>query len=140
MGEITSIYDKDATMQKCVIPMGITNENVAEQHKILREVQDKFAAESFTKAQRAQESGAFRDEILPLETILNDKTLIVDQDEGIRKNVTAESLSKLKPAFKLDGSTHAGNSSQITDGVAGVLMMRRSFAQKNGYRIIGKFV
>lgn len=138
--EITSVFDKDAIMQKCTIPMGITNENVADQYNVTREAQDKFAADSFNKAQRAQESGAFKAEILPLEAILGDKTVVVDADEGIRKNVTAESLGKLKPAFKQDGSTHAGNSSQITDGVAGVLMMRRSEAQKLGYKVIGKFV
>lgn len=142
--EITSVYDKDATMQKCVIPMGITNENVAEQHNIPRDVQDKFAADSFNKAQRAQESGAFKDEILPIEAILQDKdgekTVVVDKDEGIRANVTSETLSKLKAVFKENGTTHAGNSSQITDGAAGVLLMRRSLARSQGYPIVEKFV
>lgn len=66
--------------------------------------------------------------------------IVVDEDDGIRANVTAESLSKLKPAFFAHGTTHAGNASQITDGAASVLLARRSVAQKLGLPILGKFV
>jgi acetyl-CoA acyltransferase 1 len=66
--------------------------------------------------------------------------IIVDSDDGIRENVTAESLSKLKPAFGPQGTTHAGNASQITDGAASVLLARRSVAEKLGLPILGKFV
>lgn len=69
-----------------------------------------------------------------------EKETIVDSDEGIREGVTAESLAKLKPAFAKDGSTHAGNASQVSDGAAAVILARRSVAQKLGLPILGKFV
>lgn len=145
---------ENAEMAKCLIPMGITNENVADKYKIPREKQDAFAAESYRKAEQAVSSGAFKSEILPIEAILRDdddddeeenaepaeKKIIVDTDEGPRKGVTAQSLAKLKPAFKSDGTTHAGNASQVSDGAAAVLLMRRSVAEAKGYPIEGKFV
>ncbi|KAK6457450.1 peroxysomal 3-ketoacyl-CoA thiolase A [Scheffersomyces xylosifermentans] len=140
---------EDDGMQKCLIPMGITNENVAEKYSIPRDVQDAFAAESYQKAERAVSSGAFKDEILPIETVIEEEDdddnityikKIVDTDEGPRKGVSAQSLGKLKPAFKPTGTTHAGNASQVSDGVAAVLLMRRSLAEKKGYPIEGKFV
>lgn len=94
--------------------MGITSENVATDFGISRETQDKFAAESFQKAAAAQKAGKFKDEIVPLKvTVIDPKDekaieVVVDADDGIRDGVTAESLSKLKPSFKKDGSTHAG--------------------------------
>jgi acetyl-CoA acyltransferase 1 len=69
-----------------------------------------------------------------------EKEVIVDADDGIREGVTKESLSKLKPAFSKDGTTHAGNASQVSDGAAAVLLARRSVAQKLGLPILGKFV
>ena len=69
-----------------------------------------------------------------------EKEIIVDQDDGIRPGVTKESLAKLKPAFSKEGSTHAGNASQVSDGAAAVLLARRSVAQKLGLPILGKFV
>ena len=69
-----------------------------------------------------------------------EKEVIVDADDGVREGVTKESLAKLKPAFSKDGSTHAGNSSQISDGAAAVLLARRSVAQKLGLPVLGKFV
>ena len=64
----------------------------------------------------------------------------MNEDDGIREGVTYESLAKLKPAFKKDGSTHAGNASQVSDGAAAVVLARRSTAQKLGLKILGKFV
>lgn len=137
-------------MAKCLIPMGITNENVAEKFNVSREKQDAFAAESYRKASEAVESGAFKPEILAIEAYEREgdeddddapiKKTTVDTDEGPRKGVTAEKLGKLKPAFKSDGTTHAGNASQVSDGAAAVLLMRRSLAEKKGYPIVGKFV
>ncbi|KAF7304627.1 Acetyl-CoA acetyl transferase [Mycena kentingensis (nom. inval.)] len=130
----------------CLIPMGITSENVAAQYKISREVQDAFAADSFQKAAKAQKEGRFKDEILPIEVTWIDpkseeeKKIVVDADDGIRDGVTKESLAKLKPAFTKTGSTHAGNASQVSDGAAAVLLARRSVAKKLGLPIIGKFV
>jgi len=106
------LTNKDA--EDCLLPMGITSENVAKDFKIPRKAQDEFAAKSFQKAAAANKAGKFKAEIVPIKTKVTDpKTnketeIIVDQDDGIREGVTAESLSKLKPAFTRDGSTHAG--------------------------------
>ena len=102
--------------EDCQIPMGITSENVAAEYGISREVQDKFAAESYRRAAAAQKAGKFKDEILPIKVKIVDpkteeeKDFVVEQDDGIRAGVTAESLGKLKPAFSKTGSTHAGAS------------------------------
>ncbi|ETW79362.1 hypothetical protein HETIRDRAFT_441328 [Heterobasidion irregulare TC 32-1] len=130
----------------CLIPMGITSENVASDYNISREVQDDFAAKSFQKAAAAQKAGKFKDEIVPLKAKWIDpksgeeKIIVVDHDDGVRDGVTKESLGKLKPAFKADGSTHAGSASQVSDGAAAVLLARRSVAKRLGLPIVGKFV
>ena len=132
--------------EDCLIPMGITSENVAERYNITRQAQDAFAANSFKKAAAAQKAGKFKEEIVPLEVKHIDpkteaaSTIIVDSDDGIRDGVTAESLAKLKPAFKKDGSTHAGNASQVSDGAAAAILARRSVARRLGLPILGKFV
>ncbi|KAK9322950.1 Thiolase, N-terminal domain-containing protein [Lipomyces orientalis] len=132
--------------KKCQIPMGITSENVATKYGLNRKEQDEFAAASYQKAEAAQKAGRFKSEIIPLKVkIIDPKTeeereILVDKDDGIRYGVTAESLSKIKPAFSKTGSTHAGNASQVSDGAAAVLLARRSVAQKLGLPIIGKFV
>ena len=84
-------------------------------------------------------------EITPVKTTVKDKdgntkTIVVDKDEGVRKETTAEGLGKLKPAFKKDGSTTAGNSSQITDGAACVLLAKRSYAKAHGLPIEGRIL
>jgi len=127
----------------CLIPMGITSENVAAKYNISREEQDRFAAQSQQKAEAAQKAGNFKEEIIPVTVSIKKEdgkmeTVVVDQDEGIRKT-TYESLAKLKPAFKKDGSTTAGNSSQVSDGAAAVLVMTRAEANKRGLKILGKF-
>lgn len=100
--------------EDCLIPMGITSENVATDYGITRQQQDEFAAASFQKAAAAQKAGKFKDEILPIKVKWVDpKTeketeIVVDHDDGVRDGVTAASLGKLKPAFKEGGSTHAG--------------------------------
>ena len=100
--------------EDCLIPMGITSENVAADYGISRQVQDEFAAKSFQKAAAAQKAGKFADEIVPLTVKFVDPktetetTVVVDRDDGVRDGVTAESLAKLKPAFTKEGSTHAG--------------------------------
>ena len=130
----------------CLIPMGITSENVAADFRISRDEQDAFAAESFNRAAKAQKAGKFKSEIVPVKTKITDpKTekeveIVVDSDDGIRDGVTKESLSKLKPAFSKTGSTHAGNASQVSDGAAAVLLARRSTAKRLGLPILGKFV
>ena len=136
--------NKDA--QDCTIPMGLTSENVAKEFNISRDAQDEFAASSYQKAEYAQKNGLFDEEIWPIETnYVDPKTgktsrIVVKQDDGIRYGTTKESLAKIKPAFKADGTTHAGNASQVSDGAAAVLLMRRSVAEKLGQKIIGKYV
>ncbi|KAF8649417.1 hypothetical protein AX16_005858 [Volvariella volvacea WC 439] len=130
----------------CLLPMGITSENVAADYGISRRAQDEFAAASFQKAVAAQKAGKFKDEIVAVKAkIIDPKTeqereIIVDHDDGLRDGVTVESLLKLKPAFTKDGSTHAGNASQISDGAAAVILTRRSVAKRLGIPILGKFV
>jgi acetyl-CoA acyltransferase 1 len=140
----TVLSNQDA--EDCLLPMGITSENVATDYGITRAQQDAFAAKSFQKAAAAAKAGRFRDEIVPLKVNWVDpkteqvKEIVVAADDGIRDGVTAESLSKLKPAFKKDGTTHAGNASQVSDGAAAVLLARRSVAKRLGLPIVGKFV
>jgi acetyl-CoA acyltransferase 1 len=129
----------------CQIPMGITSENVASQFNVTRDEQDEFAARSFAKAEEAQENGSLNSEISPMEvTILdkdgNESTKIADLDEGVRKGTTKDKLGKLKPVFKKDGTTTAGNSSQLTDGAAAVLLAKRSVAESLGLPIKGRIL
>jgi len=129
----------------CMIPMGITSENVAEEFKVDRKSQDTLACDSHRKAANAQKNGWSKDEIVAVQTKIKDKSgnlkeITVDKDEGIRLETTMESLGKLKASFKQGGTTTAGNSSQVTDGAAGVLLARRSVAKKLGLPIVGRIV
>lgn len=142
---------KDA--RDCIMPMGITSENVAERYGISRADQDAFAAASHTRASKAQKDGLFDKEIVPVSitkspgegdgspTPQPSKPVEVSQDDGIRHNASIDSMAKLKPVFKETGTITAGNSSQISDGAAAALMMRRSTATSLGLSssIIGKF-
>lgn len=125
---------------------GITSENVAKKYNISRRAQDEFAASSYQKAEKAQKEGYFNEEIYPLTVKYTDpktgteSSVTVNRDDGVRPGTTFETLSKLKPAFSKDGSTHAGNASQISDGAAAVILARRSVAEKYGLPIVGKFV
>lgn len=126
----------------CLLPMGITSENVAAKYGLDRATQDAFAAKSHAKAAAARASGKFKDEIVPVHTILKDpkteeeKKVVISEDDGIRPGTTAAGLSKLKPAFKKNGSTTAGNSSQVTDGAAAVMMMTRREAIRRGLPVL----
>ena len=128
-------------------PMGQTSENVAWQFNISREQHDKFAAGSYQKAEHAQKAGWFNEEIIPIKTKIKDpttgevKVVVVDRDDGIRYGTTAESLSKIRSAFPQwqPSTTTGGNASQITDGAAALVLMKRSRAQELGQPIIGKF-
>lgn len=114
--------------------MGITAENVAEKYSITREQLDEFAANSQQKAVAAQASGAFDEEIVPVEVKSKKGTVVFNKDEGPREGTTAESLSKLKPAFKKDGIVTAGNSSGINDGAAAVVVMSEEKAKELGVK------
>lgn len=138
----TKIADNDMAMS-CLIPMGITSENVAEAWKIPAEKQNSLAVASHAKAVAAQKGGLFDEEIVPVSTKVKDKdgketAVTIKADEGPREGTTLEGLSKLKPAFKPGGSTTAGNSSQVSDGAAMVLLARRGAAQKMGLPIVGR--
>lgn len=127
--------------RNCLVPMGITSENVAERYGLTREDQDNFALTSQLRAAKAQRDGLFDAEIVPVTTTIKDKdgneqTITVTKDDGIRPT-TLEGLLKLKPAFKKGGSTTAGNSSQVSDGAAAVLLARRSEAVRLNLPIFG---
>lgn len=119
---------------------------MAKDRKITRADQDAFAASSYTKAAEAQKKGLFDEEIAPLKVKWTDpktdeeKQITVSKDDGVREGVTAESLGKIRPAFAKDGSIHGGNASQISDGAAAVLLMKRSTAERLGQQILGKYV
>ena len=114
------------------VHMGITAENICDQWDLTREDLDAFAVASQEKCEKAQATGAFKDEIVPV-VIKNKKgDIIFDTDEGNRPGTTMEGLSKLKPAFKPDGMVTAGNSSAINDGAAAVVLMSESKAKELG--------
>jgi len=119
--------------------MGITAENLAEKYHLSREQQDAFAAASQQKASAAIESGRFADEITPI-LIPQRKgdPLSFEVDEQPRAGITAESLGKLKPAFKKDGSGTAGNSSTINDGAAAVVLMSADKAKALGLPVLAR--
>jgi acetyl-CoA acetyltransferase family protein len=130
----------------CLQPMGQTSENVGDDFNISRQMQDQFAAESFRRAEVAQKAGWFNDEIVPITTTVKDpktgdwRTVTLTKDEGIRYGTTVEALGKIRPAFPQFGNkTTGGNASQVTDGAAAVLLMRRSKAIELNQPILGKF-
>ncbi len=112
--------------------MGITAERLAEKFSISRQEQDIFAANSQQKAQRAQESRRFSDEIVPVEVPGKKRVTVVDTDEYPRPDVTAESLSSLAPAFQAEGTVTAANASGINDGAAALLLMSEQKANTLG--------
>lgn len=164
-----SVKKASEDAKNCMLPMGTTSENVNDRYDLRRAEQDEFAASSYQKAERAVKQGLFRDEILPLTIQPKDMeeeeedddesgdsgyhkdhhdrgkkpalpSIVVKDDEGPRPNVTVQSLSKLRPAFKKDGTSHAGNSSQISDGAAALILMRRDMALRLELPILAKYV
>ncbi|HIV26060.1 MAG TPA: acetyl-CoA C-acetyltransferase [Candidatus Scatomonas pullistercoris] len=120
--------------------MGITAENVAEKWGLTREQLDEFAAASQQKACAAIESGRFKDEIVPVEVKQKKTTVVFDTDEGPRPGTTAESIAKLRPAFKKDGIVTAGNASGINDGAAAVVVMSEEKAKELGVKPMATWV
>jgi len=120
--------------------MGITAENVARQWQITREAQDEFAAGSQRKAAAAQAAGRFMDEIVPVTVKGRKGDTIVDADEYIRADTTAETLRKLRPAFDKDGSVTAGNASGINDGAAALVLMSAAEAARRGIAPLARIV
>ncbi|ODA83698.1 hypothetical protein RJ55_02213 [Drechmeria coniospora] len=130
----------------CMEPMGWTSENVSRDFDITREEMDRYAAESFLRAENAQKAGYFDDEIVPITTKIKGPdgewtTATLTKDEGIRPGTTAEKLAKIRAAFPQWGqTTTGGNASQVTDGAAALLLMKRSMAVKLGQPVLAKYV
>jgi acetyl-CoA acyltransferase len=129
--------------------MGLTAENLSMKHNISREEQDEFALKSNQKAAKAVESGLFDPELIPIDVELTElgadekpvnKRFTVKRDEGPRGDSTMEGLGKLKPAFKDGGTVTAGNSSQMSDAAAAVMVMSMERAAKLGLTPLARFV
>jgi len=142
-GKVNPKVELFAQARDCLLPMGLTSENVAQRFGITRMEQDQAAVESHMKAAAAVAAGKFKEEIVPVHTKIVDpktgeqKEIVVSADDGIRSNTTLAVLSKLKPAFSKDGTTTAGNASQLSDGAGAVLLMRRDVATQKGLPILG---
>lgn len=131
----------------CMQSMGQTSENVGRDFNVSREQQDLYACESYRRAEAAQKNGWFDDEIVPITIQVKDPktgketTVTLTKDEGPRWGTTYKALSNIRPAFKQFGDrSTGGNSSQVTDGAAAVLLMKRSLAEKLDQPILAKFV
>jgi len=133
----------NANCRRTLLPMGITSENVAKTFGVTRQDQDQLAVMSHARAAAAKQK--FQAEIIPIKTIMKDRKtnkqtgVTIRHDDGVREGTTMQSLAKLKPAFKKGGTTTAGNSSQVTDGCAAALMMKRSKAEELGLPIMAVF-
>lgn len=112
--------------------MGVTAENVAKEYGITREMQDELAATSQNRAEKARNEGRFKEEIVPVEVKGRKETKVIDTDEHIRDGVTAEGISKMKPAFIKDGTVTAANASGINDGAAMLVVMSEEKAKELG--------
>ena len=144
-------FDEEVTKHSqeavdCMQAMGWTSENVARDFGLAREQVDAYAAESFRRAEAAQKAGWFDDEIVPITTKVKGpdgavKTVTLSRDEGIRPGTTAAALGKIRAAFPQWGPvTTGGNASQVTDGAAAVVLMKRSKALQLGLPVVGKYV
>lgn len=120
--------------------MGNTAENVAEKWQITRDDQDGFAVASQQKAEIAQSAGKFKDEIVPVTVKTRKGENVVDKDEHPKHGTTLEALSKLRPAFRKDGTVTAGNASGINDGAAAVVLMSAELAKARGVVPLGRIV
>lgn len=144
-GKINPKIFMDPNTKACLLPMGITSENVARKFNVNRKEMDHLSAISHEKAAKAQDTGIFDAEIIPVRTTVRDpktkktKEIVVSKDGGIRRSTTEAVLARLRPAFDKKGSTTAGNASQVSDGAAAVLVMRASMAKDMGLKALGTF-
>ncbi|MDI6695053.1 MAG: acetyl-CoA C-acyltransferase [Anaerolineales bacterium] len=136
-------------MPQAFTSMGLTAENVAAKYGISRADQDEFSLRSHMRAAQAVESGRFDPEITPVEVCVvepegnghrREKTFIFKRDEGPRADTSLEALAKLKPAFREGGTVTAGNSSQMSDGAAAVIIMSRAKAEALGLKPLARFI
>ena len=133
VGALTDPFDK--------CHMGITAENVADKWGVSREDQDALALESHRRAVAAIDGGQFRERVLPVEISTRKGTVVVDTDEGPRRDVTAEGLAGMRPVFKRDGGTvTAGNASSLNDGAAAVTLMAADAAERAGIQPLARLV
>jgi len=124
-----------------LVHQGISADLVARKWELSREELDAFSLESHRRAARATAEGRFKSQIVPVEVKNEDgATSMFEQDEGIRTDTSLEKLASLKPAFKPDGLITAGNSSQISDGAAAVLIMERAVAERLGLKPRARFI
>ncbi len=141
-------YDIVREQPQIYMGMGLTAEHVAEQYRISREDQDEFAYRSHMKAAAAVDAGKFAEEIVPVQfeqvTLVDGQrrveTITFDADEHLRRDTTLDALAKLKPVFKQNGTVTAGNSSPLSDGAAGVIVMEAGMAARLGLTPIARFV
>jgi acetyl-CoA acyltransferase len=146
-----SLYPHPALVERrpgAYAGMGLTAENVAERYKLTRDEQDEFGAKSQQKAEAAQKAGRFKSQITPVmarkqRELPGGRFEVYEEkfevDEGVRYGVTKESISTIKPAFKPDGTVTAGNSSQMSDGAAVVLLMSKEKAKELGLKPMATF-
>ncbi len=129
--------------------MGLATENVARKYEVSREAQDEFALRSHRRAAAAQDEGKFDDEIVPLKVTFEElnakgrkerREVTFDRDEGVRRDTSEESLAKLRPAFHAKGTITAGNSSQMSDGAAAVVVMSEGRARELNLKPLARFV
>jgi acetyl-CoA acyltransferase len=129
--------------------MGLATENVARKYEVSREEQDEFSYRSHERAAAAQDAGKFDDEIVPLKVVFEEldergrkqrREATFERDEGVRRDTSAESLAKLRPAFHAQGSITAGNASQMSDGAAAAVVMSDERARALGLRPMARFV
>lgn len=121
--------------------MGNAAEFIGEEYEVTREAMDRFALESHQKAIAAQEAGRFKAEIVPVHVAgRKGEAVVVDMDEGPRKDTSLETLAKLKPVFKPDGKVTAGNASPMNDGAAAVVIASRAYADKHSLKPLARVV
>lgn len=141
----TTSWSEMLTSKYEMIHQGLSAERIAEKWGFSRQMLDEFSLESHRRAIKAQEEGRFKREIMPIEVTYEDGSKkTVTEDEGPRKNTSLEKLSELLPVFKEDGVIHAGNSSQVSDGAAALLLMSKEKAMELGlkprFRIVARSV
>lgn len=135
MGSDMGSFSKQLTSKFNIIPQGFSAEMIAKKWELTREELDAFSLESHERAAAATDDGAFEREIIPLEVDGEDGTQTVREDEGIRRDTSMEKLAALTPSFQPKGGViTAGNSSQVSDGAAGVLLMSEEKAQALGLK------
>lgn len=120
--------------------MGMTAEKLSEQYGITRSEQDEFALLSHARAAAAREAGKFKEEIVPVTIQTRKGEVTIDTDEHIKEGGTLEALTKLRPAFKKDGTVTAANASGINDGAASIVVASEHFVEENGLKPIARIV